>query len=357
MSFVKRINHYRRQLTRGITSGLIKLVFPKEKQVPTSKEIKTILIVRPNSRLGNQLLISPLIETLHEKFPNAKIELFVRGGISEILYKHHQEIHTIYKLPGKPFKELKAYLACWIALRQKKYDWVINVDYDSSSGRLATLFARADFRLLGKPNPILQNDYLDYNHMAKQPVYHVKHALGILPNTNFIHLDFERLNIRLQETELANGQRKLMELSENNPQVVGVFTYATGNKIIKKKWWKNCLKRLQAEFPQHAVVEFLPKENVSQLDFSIPSLNSGDLRLIASMMYHCDFIIAADSGMMHLASASGSPTIGLFNVTDTNKYQPYGGSSFAFKPEETSLSILFERLNSIVVNRQEACNF
>ena len=53
MSF--NINHYRRNIMRGISSGIGK----KDK---VNKEcitkVKRVLIIRPNHRLGNQLLIT-----------------------------------------------------------------------------------------------------------------------------------------------------------------------------------------------------------------------------------------------------------------------------------------------------------
>lgn len=39
--------------------------------------------------------------------------------------------------------------------------------------------------------------------------------------------------------------------------------------------------------------------------------------------------IAADSGVMHLASAVGTPTIGLFSTTNKNIYQPYNTQSIS----------------------------
>ena len=45
-------------------------------------KIKRILICRPNHRLGNLLLITPLIQEISETFPDCKIDLFVKGGIA-----------------------------------------------------------------------------------------------------------------------------------------------------------------------------------------------------------------------------------------------------------------------------------
>jgi len=45
--------------------------------------------------------------------------------------------------------------------------------------------------------------------------------------------------------------------------------------------------------------------------------------------------IAADSGVMHLASASGTPTLGLFSVSEESVYQPYNHKSFSVNTEQT----------------------
>ena len=347
MSFKSSINHYRRKITKGITASLVSLLFPKGKEAPPREvQVQRILIVRPNSRLGNQLMLSPLIETMIGLYPNSKIHLFVRGGLSDVLYKNHSHVEFIHKLPGKPYKELKAYIASWVTLRRQTYDWSINVDYDSSSGRLATLLSKSKFKLLGKPDVAFFNTFLDYRHMAKQPIYHVRQALQWSVNEMKAH-EMPNFNIRLLADELEVGRQKLMELSQQNPKIIGIFTFATGDKIISKEWWSRCLAELRARYPQHAIIEFLPKENVSQVDFAVPSFNSFDLRCITAMMHHCDFVIAADSGMMHLASASGSQTVGLFKVTDATKYGPYNNNSFVFNPEKEDMGLLFTRLHEV----------
>jgi heptosyltransferase-3 len=48
----------------------------------------------------------------------------------------------------------------------------------------------------------------------------------------------------------------------------------------------------------------------------------------------CALFIGADSGVMHLAGASGTPTIGLFCVSDEIKYAPYGNKSMAVNTNE-----------------------
>ena len=60
--------------------------------IPAKEEFRRILISRPNQRLGNLLLITPLIQELEETFPNAKIDLFVKGGLAPILFENYNSI-------------------------------------------------------------------------------------------------------------------------------------------------------------------------------------------------------------------------------------------------------------------------
>ena len=58
------------------------------------------------------------------------------------------------------------------------------------------------------------------------------------------------------------------------------------------------------------------------------------------MIANTDLFIGADSGVMHLASSSLTPTIGLFSVTDTEKYKPYNEGSVAVKTNEVEIDEL-----------------
>ena len=73
-------------------------------------QIKRVLIIRPNHRLGNQLMMTPVVQEVLETFSNCQIDLFA-GKVSPVLFKNYERIDRIIKLPRKPFKELFKYLA------------------------------------------------------------------------------------------------------------------------------------------------------------------------------------------------------------------------------------------------------
>ena len=52
----------------------------------------------------------------------------------------------------------------------------------------------------------------------------------------------------------------------------------------------------------------------------------GNIRVAAAMLKHADLFIGNDSGLMHLATAVGTPTVAIFGLTNSNAWGPYTGS-------------------------------
>ncbi len=334
MAKYKKINEIRRQLMRSITRGIGRSHAANER-LTDPLLIRRILICRPNDRLGNLLLITPLLQELAQTFPEAKVDLFVRGGAAPFVFSGYPSVDRILMLPKRPFSHLGSYFGKWWALRSKKYDLAINVDNNSSSGRLSTSLANAKFKSFGDA-PLDPATSLDFGHIAKNPIYHLRHYLqtvGLPSNNNAV----APLDIKLSAAELDHGAKLLQAITHNSRKTIGVFTFATGSKCYSKEWWASCYSSIQKNYPDCNIVEILPMHNESQIDFAAPSFYSKDVREMASLMAHLDVFIGADSGIMHLSSASGAPTVGLFWVTNINKYAPYGNGSFGVNTNETPL--------------------
>ena len=125
MSLLKKVNIYRRGLMKGITKNIGESKLTTNGEKINKDEVKRILITRPNHRLGNQLLITPLIQELTNTFPNATIDLFLKGGVGNILFENYTQIDQKINLPKKHFKELGKYISGWLRLKKYSYDIVI----------------------------------------------------------------------------------------------------------------------------------------------------------------------------------------------------------------------------------------
>lgn len=325
MSNLKKVNIVRRSLMRTLTKNIGSASNSKGGKIDTAK-IKKVLICRPNGRLGNLLLITPLIQEVTATFPNCKIDVFVKGTLAPIVFEKYDNVDKIIHLPKKPFKELVKYFKVWTLIRKQKYDVAINVDQNSSSGRLGVKFSTAKYKFFGNLPEGVTLEHKDYDHIAKYPVYNFRHFLsevGIEDKNEPIAL----LDLKLSEAEIANGKQILDKIIDPNKRSIAIFTYATGEKCYNPAWWAEFYTALKNEFPNDNIFEVLPVENVSQIDFQAPSFYSKDVREIGSVLANVAVFVGADSGIMHLSSASKAPTAGLFSVSNIKKYEPYGNGS------------------------------
>jgi len=312
-----------------------------------SGPMKRILISRPNHRLGNLLLVTPLLQEIALTFPDCKIDLFVKGNLSPILFRNYKNIDRIITLPKKPFKELFKYIKVWVSLKRYRYDMVINLDRASSSGRLSTSYVSARNKYFGEYKEEIAERYSDYRHMAKNPVYNFRYCLSLM-GFKASEAQIPSLNLKLTDAEIKLGQEVLNKLVPSDKKTIALFTYATGNKCYCEDWWGKYYKKLKKAFPDYNFIEILPVENISKINFKAPSFYSKDIREIGALIANVAAFIGADSGIMHLASSVHTPTIGLFSVTDSAKYEPYNNGSLALDTNKSTYDESLAALKKIL---------
>ncbi|MBE9575306.1 glycosyltransferase family 9 protein [Flavobacterium proteolyticum] len=347
MTFKEKINLFRKNITKNLFVKTINETKSTHNSIKNASEIKRILIVRPNHRLGNQLLITPLLQEVITTFPDAKIDVFLKGNLGPILFKNYPEVNKIIALPRKHFKEFIKYLGCWFYLRRHKYDLIINTVSYSSSGSIATKITKSKYKVFGRIKDLDSSIHNDYLHNAKRPVYDFREeikALGLdLPDTTI-----PKINIRLDSKELKKGTDDLFKLTGNTQKTICIFTYATSEKKYPKEWWNTFYVALKNEFKNYTIIEILPAENVSQIDFKAPSYFSKEVREIAALIANTKLFIGADSGIMHLSSSTNTTTIGLFSVTDKNLYQPYSNNSFGIDTNGKEIDAILKEIKTVI---------
>ena len=300
-----------------------------------------ILITRPNHRLGNQLLLSPLIQEIHNQIPNCEIDLLVSGMLSQDLYKNYDYINVIHNLPKKPFKNPFKYLNTSIRLISRKYYVGISVCEDSNSGKIFLKLSRCKHKIYDSDQYSLNKP----KHIAKYPVYNFTVNQD---KAKSLSIKYPKMDLKLSEQEIKKGKEILQELFSNNKKTIVIFTYATGNKMFSKQSWQSLYEDLQESFSGYNILEVLPKENVSQVDFSAVHYYSQDLREIAAIIENTEVFIGADSGMMHLAVSTSTTTIGLFSVTDPEVYEPYGNKNISISINEFHNDDVIKEINKVI---------
>ncbi|MCK0131923.1 glycosyltransferase family 9 protein [Flavobacteriaceae bacterium F08102] len=302
----------------------------------------TMLITRPNHRLGNQLLLTPLLQAVTKQYPNATIHLVLNGTLSRILFSQYPAVKRIYSLPKKPFKNIFKYLTITYSLKRTYYDIALTACENSNSSKLFVKLARAKFKIYNSGSHTLHKPL----HISKYPIYNFKTFIN--PNVKLTPSDYPPLNLQLTSSELRHGRQVLYNLIGNTQKVISIFTFATGNKCHASHWWDQFYQKLKSNFSDYVVLEVLPMEHVSQIDFKTASYYSRDLREIAAVIANTAIFIGADSGIMHLAASTTTPVLGLFNITQLEVYGPYGGSNEAIDTNRQSIDELIEKAKQIL---------
>ncbi len=314
-------------------------------------DIHRILVLRPNHRLGNILLLTPLITELEHVFPGAEIDVLAAGDAANDVLAGSFSIGRVYVLARHVARHPLATAGTLARLRRTRYDLAIDPTMDSQSGRLILALITPRYMLA-----VPASENLDWarvmfsapRHFAKLPVYLLRHALASgQPNEE---IDYPTLHVNLTPAEVLNGKRTLAALAQwpgdgIARSTLGVFANATGAKRYSESWWLQLLATIHIRRPEYAVVEILAADGVSRLNHLFPTFYSSNPRKLASVLANLTHCISADSGVMHLASATHIPTVGLFCRTDPSLYEPYGNLSRSINtnnrsPEEITATVL-----------------
>ena len=98
--------------------------------------LQKILIVQ-TAFIGDVILASALLESLHQTFPEAKIDFVLRKG-NEGLFKEHPFLNTIY-IWNKKESKLKNLFKLVQDIRKEEYTYIINLQRFFSSGFITAL--------------------------------------------------------------------------------------------------------------------------------------------------------------------------------------------------------------------------
>ncbi|MHC1480009.1 glycosyltransferase family 9 protein [Frateuria aurantia] len=302
----------------------------------TRTGIYRILVCRPNHRLGNMLLMTPLIEELQRQFNGAEIDIVAEGDAARDIFARHAHVRHVFCLPRPAFKHPLQLIRLLRRLRRHPYDLVIDPCLGSRSSRLLARCSRGRQTLGYDADPAAPGlsrivaPGLAPRHMAEIPVGLIRHALGLDMGSGTA----QRLDIRLSPDELESGRQTLQGLlpwsaALVQPPVIAVYAEATGRKRYGDEWWRAFIQVLSGMLPEGRIIEIVPAHGRSMLNSSLPAYYSSHLRRLAGVMAAADLVISADCGVMHLAVAAQARTMGLFCATSAEKYQPCGGLNTA----------------------------
>jgi len=229
------------------------------------------------------------------------------------------------------------------------YDISINCVGNSSSGKLSVLISKAKHKFYSTDSQDIIWELFaeDQLHIAKNVVLSFRRFL----KKEGIDISFgevPKLSLMLSECEKNSGKEIINSLTGNSCNTIAIFTHATSDKCYSKEWWLEFYQLLLLYYPTYNIIEVLPTEGTSNIDYKANFFFSTDLRELGSFLSNCIFFIGADSGIMHLSSAANVRTFGLFKVTDLNIYKPYNNNSLAIDTKGKTVRDCFDIIRDIL---------
>ncbi len=307
----------------------------QNEKLPQS-DIRQILVCRPNHRLGNLLLLTPLLVELQRVMPDAKVDIVLAGECGAELFRTFANIRHCHVLSRRMARNPIAIVRTIMRIRRARYDLAIDPCEASQSSRFLVATANATYTL-GTPRQADANSSgplaapVAPKHMAQWPVFLLRQAA--LQHPSRLDGDYPTLTVQLSPDERQKGRRILDGLlcdqhGSSDKLVLGVFAEATGAKRYDADWWERFIAAVRVQRPC-VIVEIAPPDGRARLACGLPVFSSPSPREVAAVIANMTCFVSADCGVMHLSCASGTPTLGLFSVTDMAKYTPYGSHNHA----------------------------
>ena len=325
------------KIRKDISKSLHKLLstlFPIDtnpKAIETDK-IKKILVVRINYRIGNILFSTPLLNALEKQFPNAQIDMMVGAPFTSSLIEGMPQINKVYAFPRKLLKNPLKVLALRKELKNNAYDLLVVPNLSSTSDTLFTFLVSATHKVgfyakdVFSPLTYAVATHSEVKHEALKPLQ-LMSAFSDKPLQSYEPY----LDLRLSQEEKDTTSSDIL------PHSIGLFRDARGDKKFDNDWWISLLDAMQILMPKVHFVDILDPNNTTPLKEEIATISEKNLRTLASKIANLDAFICGDTGPMHLASASKTPTIALFKTTSPEYYGTLGEKDLSIVTKEKSI--------------------
>ncbi len=268
-----------------------------------------ILIIQ-TAFIGDVILSTPIIEKLHQHYPNASIDFLVRKG-NEGLLKGHPYINAVFTWKKRKNKYTNLIKLIYL-VRSKDYDLAINVQRFSASGLLTALSgAKLKVGFAKNPFSFAFSKKIGHRLIGQHETSRNLSLVKDLTDTEYI-----RPKLYPQKKDYESVKKY-----QQSPYLVIAPTSVWGTKeypllkwveliLAQDEEWNIYLIGGPGDFPKcQEIIELTEKENVINLAGKLSFLESAALIEKAKLTY------VNDSAPMHMASSMNAKTNAVFCST------------------------------------------
>ena len=273
--------------------------------------------------------MTPLIQAIETIMPHVKVDMLIGAAYIKPIIKNMPNIENVYDAPRELLRSPSKLIQLTKKVNKNNYDIVISPISGSVSSNIAILLLKAPIKLgIYNPHnysPLNRFVYpkSDYKHSALEP-------LAIMDIFTEQKEYKKYLDIALSDDEKEYGKNYLDKLlKENNvkkedKKIIAIFKDARNDKKIPDSWWIKYIDIIVKKDQNIIFIDILNPNEIKPLKDGMLYLKEKNLRVLGSIFSAFNRFICADTGPMHLASASKVPVIALFNITSPDSFGPLG---------------------------------
>ena len=306
-----------KRMKRYLMGGMrLILKAPAPETIDSLVGIERILIIRPNFRLGNALISTPIIDALRDRFPSARIDYLATDKTWPLLQQ--RPVDHFYLLSRAAILRPWQCVTLLRRLRAQRYDLAVQVSGGSTSGFIVTRLIGARYSMGSR-----KGHQRWYSIEAEGKSSHAYDAIVNL--TRPLGVDCRNRPL-LQLTEQERNQamtkiQQLVSLHSDHPSdtnFIAIFVGGHQNKRWPLAFWLLLIDAMEASKIRYVV--FLGPEEfrlLAPIEQRLMSSLYGSLcpplpiRHFAAILEQARLLVTPDSGPMHLAAALDVATISL----------------------------------------------
>jgi len=284
-----------------------------------------ILLVRLGS-LGDVIHALPAASALRDAFPEARIDWLIEPKWRRLL-EGNPDLTEIIPLEKKSAAGLISTIR---KLRAARYTCAI--DFQGLYKSALPAFASGAPRRIGFPSTYAREGFASMFYTDKinpRGAHKVDHNLTLAAAAGA-----RTSTPRFPLTPHPEDEKQVtQELARQN--VADFFVLNPGGGWRSKCWpperYGELHHRLAAQHGWRGIITFgsgeerLAQELVSAAGNPAPLALPLGLGPLMALLRRAKFVVSADTGPLHLASALGAPVVGLYGPTDPARNGPYGG--------------------------------
>ncbi|WP_115719825.1 glycosyltransferase family 9 protein [Gallaecimonas mangrovi] len=320
----------RRRNSRWLETLLFKLLSrcsrTKVEAVP-AQQVKKILVMRSNKRIGNMLFLIPFLRQLKAKYPHAKLDILIHSPSQRCIFEGLGINHVF--TTQLSFKNVPKTIKLVSTLRRQHYD-LIFMPYSSTTDTWLGAFIHGCNKIARH----FGNRDLIFRHSVEVPKQRVHAALAALPllqegnswASHAMALSSDERKAGWQAAEALRGQQGI---------TLSFFRGARGGKALSDNYWQLLFASIERQLPVPVTwVEVLSPDISAPLLAQGPTFSSANFRHLAATLASLDGFICGDTGPLHLADAAGARCFGLFNQTDPTVFGCMGPSCLDLQADD-----------------------